>query len=319
MSLTHRNLQRQVLFRSDDVGELKARVAARELRRLNPEITAEAFAKPVTRDNALELIGRYDVVLDGTDNFPSRYLLNDASALVGRPYVYGSILRFDGQVSVFDARQGPCYRCLFREPPPPGLVPNCAEAGVLGALPGIIGSIQALETIKLLLGRPDTLLSRLVLFDGLRFRWRELQLRKNPECPVCGTNPTITGLIDYEEFCGVPHMQPEHEEVPQLTPAELKHRLDANERIALIDVREPFEWSIANLEAYGARMIPLGSFAEQASTLNPAEEIVIYCRSGSRSASAVKYLREAGFPRVWNLKGGIRAWSQDIEPSMPIY
>ncbi|MGH7460785.1 MAG: ThiF family adenylyltransferase, partial [Longimicrobiales bacterium] len=313
------NLQRQVLFRSDDVGEPKARVAARELRRLNPEISVEALVQPVTRENALELIEQYDVVVDGTDNFPTRYLLNDACALMGRPYVYGSILRFDGQVSVFDASRGPCYRCLFREPPPHGLVPNCAEAGVLGALPGIIGSAQALETVKLLLGQPDTLIGRLALFDGLRFRWRELQLRKNPDCPLCADRPTITGLIDYEEFCGVSHVQPQLSEVPELTPIDLKHRLDANERLVLIDVREPFEWNIANLAEYGARLIPLGSFAEQAATLNPAEEIVLYCRSGSRSASAAKYLREAGYPRVWNLKGGIRAWSQQIDPAMPTY
>jgi adenylyltransferase/sulfurtransferase len=314
------NLQRQVLFRSDHVGQAKAEIAARELRRLNPEIRVEALTTALTRANALDLIAQYDVVVDGTDNFPTRYLVNDACALTGKPYVYGSILRFDGQVSVFDARRGPCYRCLFREPPPPGLVPNCAEAGVLGALPGIIGSIQALETIKLILDRADTLIGRLVLFDALRFRWRELELRKNPDCPVCGERPILTGLVDYEEFCGVPHVQPTgNDAISEITPAELKERLDLQEPITLIDVREPFEWDIANLEPHGARLIPLASFAESANSLNPADEIVIYCRSGSRSAAAVKFLREAGFPRVWNLKGGIRAWTQEIEPTLPSY
>jgi adenylyltransferase/sulfurtransferase len=314
------NLQRQVLFRSDHVGQAKAEIAARELRRLNPEIRVEALTTALTRANALDLIAQYDVVVDGTDNFPTRYLVNDACALTGKPYVYGSILRFDGQVSVFDARRGPCYRCLFREPPPPGLVPNCAEAGVLGALPGIIGSIQALETIKLILDRADTLIGRLVLFDALRFRWRELELRKNPDCPVCGERPILTGLVDYEEFCGVPHVQPTgNDAISEITQAELKERLDLQEPITLIDVREPFEWDIANLEPHGARLIPLASFAESANSLNPADEIVIYCRSGSRSAAAVKFLREAGFPRVWNLKGGIRAWTQEIEPTLPSY
>ncbi|MGH7470648.1 MAG: molybdopterin-synthase adenylyltransferase MoeB [Longimicrobiales bacterium] len=313
------NLQRQVLFRTDHVGQSKAEVAVRELRRLNPEITVEPVTAALTSANALDIMASYDVVVDGTDNFPTRYLVNDACALLGKPYVYGSILRFDGQVAVFHAQRGPCYRCLFREPPPPGLVPNCAEAGVLGALPGIIGSIQALETIKTILNRPDTLIGRLILFDALGFRWRELQLRKNPECPLCGDHPTITGLIDYEEFCGVPHVQPMANEIPEITPGELKDRLDAQDPITLIDVREPFEWEIANLETHGARLIPLASFAEAASTLNPADEIVVYCRSGSRSAAAVKFLRETGFPRVWNLQGGIRAWSQQIEPSLPTY
>ncbi|MEX2281736.1 MAG: molybdopterin-synthase adenylyltransferase MoeB [Gemmatimonadota bacterium] len=313
------NLQRQVLFRTDHVGQNKAVVAAQELERLNPEIEVVPMVDALRRENALEIMGRYDIIVDGTDNFPTRYLVNDASVLLGKPYVYGSILRFDGQASVFDATRGPCYRCLFREPPPPGLVPNCAEAGVMGALPGIIGSIQALETIKLILGRPDTLIGRLVLFDALRFRWRELQLRKNTDCPVCGTAPTITGLIDYEEFCGVPPLnQRDPDEIPELTASALKERLEAGAELTLIDVREPFEWEIANLEKHGATLLPLGDFAESARSLNPADEIVVYCKSGGRSAAAVRYLREAGFARVWNLKGGIKAFSA-IDPDIRIY
>jgi adenylyltransferase/sulfurtransferase len=313
------NLQRQVLFRTDHVGQKKADVAARELERLNPEIDVVPMVDALKRENALEIMGHYDITVDGTDNFPTRYLVNDASVLLGKPYVYGSILRFDGQASVFDATRGPCYRCLFREPPPDGLVPNCAEAGVMGALPGIIGSIQALETIKLILGRPDTLIGRLILFDALRFRWRELQLRKNTDCPVCGTTPTITGLIDYEDFCGVPHMTRRYpDDVPELTPTELKERLEAGAELTLIDVREPYEWEIANLAKHGATLLPLGEFADSARSLNPADEIVVYCKSGGRSAAAVKYLREAGFARVWNLKGGIKAWSA-VDPDVRNY
>ena len=314
------NLQRQVLFRSADVGASKVEVAARELRALNPEIEVIEHEVRLTRANALDIIAAYDVVIDGTDNFPTRYLVNDACVLTRKPYVYGSILRFDGQVSVFDAQRGPCYRCLFREPPPPGLVPSCAEGGVLGVLPGIIGSLQALEAIKLILGRSDTLIGRLVLFDALRFRWRELELRKNPDCPVCGSAPTITGLIDYDEFCGVKtDVRHDTDETPELSVTELKQRLDAGEKLSLIDVREPFEWNIANLAAYGAKLIPLSEFGEKASTLNPAEEIVVYCRSGARSANVVDYLVQSGFPRVWNLRGGINAWAREVDPALPTY
>jgi sulfur-carrier protein adenylyltransferase/sulfurtransferase len=314
------NLQRQVLFRSDDIGSAKVQVAASELRRLNPEIDVVEHNVRLTRDNALDIIPSYDIVIDGTDNFPTRYLVNDACVLARKPYVYGSILRFDGQVSVFDAQRGPCYRCLFREPPPPGLVPSCAEGGVLGVLPGIIGSLQALEAIKLILGRSDTLVGRLVLFDALRFRWRELELRKNPECPVCGAAPTITGLIDYDEFCGVKNdVANDSDPLPELSAGDLKERLDAGERLTLIDVREPFEWNIANLGAYGAKLIPLSEFGEQAGTLNPADEIVVYCRSGARSANVVDYLVQCGFPRVWNLRGGINEWARVVDPAMPTY
>jgi adenylyltransferase/sulfurtransferase len=312
------NLQRQVLFRTDHVGQPKAEVAARELKRLNPEIEVRAIVDRLTRDNALELIANYDVIIDGTDNFPARYLINDACVLSGKPYVYGSILRFDGQVSVFDPARGPCYRCLFREPPPAGLVPSCAEGGVLGVLPGIIGSLQALEAIKLILGRDDALVGRLVLFDALRFRWRELQLRKNPDCPVCGESPSITGLIDYDEFCGVNSMHDEWA-VPELSPAELKQKIEGGSPPTLIDVREPFEWKIASLQEFGARLIPLGTLVEQLSTLDPDAEIVVYCRSGARSASAVQYMQEHGFSRVWNLSGGLVNWAEQIDPALPVY
>ena len=313
------NLQRQVLYRTDHVGLPKARVAAYELGRLNPNCEIIPHEEQITRDNALDLVRDYDVVVDGTDNFPTRYLVNDACVLLGIPYVYGSILRFDGQVSVFFAEKGPCYRCLFREPPPPGLVPNCAEGGVLGVLPGIIGSLQALETIKLVLGREDTLIGRLVLFDALKLRWREMKLRKNPECPICGEQPTIKGLIDYEEFCGVPHTDRDEQTIPDIPAAELHERLEAGDPLTLVDVREPFEWDIANLKQYGARLIPLNSFAEAARELDPTQEIVVYCRSGGRSASAVDFLKQAGFPRVLNLRGGIRAWAQEVDPSVPLY
>ncbi len=314
------NLQRQVLFRTEDVGYDKVEIAARELSRLNPEIRVIAHNTRLTRENALEIIAQYDVVIDGTDNFPTRYLVNDACVLSRKPYVYGSILRFEGQVSVFDAQRGPCYRCLFREPPPPDLVPNCAEGGVLGVLPGIIGSLQALEAIKLILGRADTLVGRLVLFDALRFHFRELALRKNPECPVCGDAPTITGLIDYDEFCGVnTSVAKDGDGIPELSASELKQRLDAGARLTLIDVREAFEWDIANLGGYGAKLIPLSEFLDHTEELNPAEEIVVYCRSGARSANVVNYLVQNGFPRVWNLAGGIVGWAHEIEPTMPTY
>jgi sulfur-carrier protein adenylyltransferase/sulfurtransferase len=277
----------------------------------------------LTSANALEILAGYDLVIDGTDNFPTRYLVNDACVLLGKPYVYGSILRFEGQVSVFDARRGPCYRCLFREPPPPGLVPSCAEGGVLGVLPGIIGSLQALEAVKLIIGRGDTLVGRLVLFDALTFRWRELTLRRNADCPVCGDEPTVTALIDYDEFCGPgdAEMQttPEGHAVPQMTPDELKQRLDSGAELTLVDVREPFEWNIANLEGHGARLIPLDEVLERRNEIDRDAEVVIYCRSGSRSAGAVRQLKAHGFQKVWNLKGGINAWARTVDPNLSTY
>ena len=313
------NLQRQVIYTTDDVGEPKLDTAARRLRALNPEIDIRTHAVRLTRDNAFDVIRAYDVVIDGTDNFPTRYLVNDACVLLGKPYVYGSILRFDGQVSVFDAQRGPCYRCLFREPPPPGLVPNCAEGGVLGVLPGIIGSLQALEAVKLLSGVGQPLVGRLVLFDGLTMRFRELKLKKHADCPVCGDHPTITGLIDYEEFCGYTPDGAMSEPNDEITPAELKARLDRGERPVLLDVREPFEWQIVNLGDYGARMIPLKELPQREAELDPAQELILYCRSGSRSARAVEYLRSRGFANVLNLKGGVRGWAETVDPSLPTY
>jgi sulfur-carrier protein adenylyltransferase/sulfurtransferase len=317
------NLQRQVLYSSGDVGRPKVDIAAARLRALNPHIAVIPHAVRLTRDNALEILRHYDIVIDGTDNFPTRYLVNDACVLLGLPYVYGSILRFEGQVSVFTGRDAPCYRCLFREPPPPGLVPSCAEGGVLGVLPGIIGSLQALEAIKLILRRGDTLIGRLALFDALSFRWRELTLRRNPECPVCGDHPTITALIDYDEFCAPGEQamdtpQP-GQAIPQITPIELKQRLDNGENIKLIDVREPFEWDIANLGDFGAQLIPLDEVIERRSEIGQDQDVVLYCRSGSRSAGALRQLRAHGFDRVMNLKGGIRRWAEELDPEMPRY
>ncbi|HEX6309597.1 MAG TPA: molybdopterin-synthase adenylyltransferase MoeB [Longimicrobiales bacterium] len=316
------NLQRQVLYATGDVGRKKVEVAAARLRALNPGVSVRTHDVRLTRDNALAILRDYDVVIDGTDNFPTRYLVNDACVLLGRPYVYGSILRFEGQVSVFTGRTGPCYRCLFREPPPPGLVPSCAEGGVLGVLPGIIGSLQALEAIKLILGRGDSLIGRLALFDALTFRWRELKLRRNADCPVCGDQPTVTELIDYDEFCAPgEHMEPpqQSQAIPQITAAELKQRLENGDAVAIIDVREPFEWEIANLGGYGARLIPLDQVLERRHEIDPATDVVIYCRSGSRSAGAIRQLRAHGYDRLFNLKGGIRSWAQEIDPEMATY
>jgi sulfur-carrier protein adenylyltransferase/sulfurtransferase len=317
------NLQRQVLYGTADIGRLKVEAAAERLRDANPHIDVVTHAVRLTSANALDVLGDYDIAVDGTDNFPTRYLVNDACVLLGRPYVYGSILRFEGQVSVFDARSGPCYRCLFREPPPPGLVPSCAEGGVLGVLPGIIGTLQALETVKLIVGRGDTLTGRLALFDALTFRWRELKLRRNADCPVCGDAPTVTGLIDYDEFCGLgePDMEtsPHGQAVPQMTPEELKQRLDDGDALLIVDVREPFEWGIANLSEYGARQIPLDEVLDRRGEIDRDAAVVVYCRSGSRSAGVVRQLRSHGFQKIWNLKGGINAWSRDVDPTMPTY
>lgn len=313
------NLQRQIMYTTADVGRPKLEVSARRLQQLNPEIAIVTHSARLTRDNALDVIAAYDVVIDGTDNFPTRYLVSDACVLLKKPYVYGSILRFDGQVSVFDAQHGPCYRCLFREPPPPGLVPNCAEGGVLGVLPGIIGSLQALEAVKLLAGVGQSLIGRLVLFDGLTMRFRELKLKKHAECPVCGSNPTITGLIDYDEFCGYTPNGDMPEPNDEITVQELKARLDRGERPLLLDVREPFEWNIANLGEYGARMIPLRELPQRESELDPTQEVVLYCRTGSRSERAAEYLRAKGFSKVLNLKGGMHDWALHIDPSLPTY
>ncbi len=312
------NLQRQVTFGSSDVGRAKTEAARERLANLNPDIRIEPFETKLTSENALELFKDFDIIVDGTDNFPTRYLVNDACVLLGKPNVYGSIFRFEGQVSVFGAPGGPCYRCLYPEPPPPGLVPSCAEGGVLGVLPGIVGSIQAMETIKLILGRGENLIGRLLLFDALAMKFREMKLRKNANCPMCGQHRTITELIDYYEFCGIrgeeapaPNLQ-----VPEITPRELKSRLDRGEDLYILDVREPHEYQICNLKGH---LIPLGELPRRVHELDSSREIVAHCRSGKRSAEAVDFLKKAGFRKIWNLKGGILAWSEEVDPSVPKY
>jgi adenylyltransferase/sulfurtransferase len=312
------NLQRQILFSTSDVGRPKIEAAASRLRGLNPDIQIDTFETMLTSANALDIIRDYDIVVDGTDNFPTRYLVNDACVLLGKPNVYGSIFRFEGQASIFGYPGGPCYRCLYPEPPPPGLVPSCAEGGVLGVLPGIVGSIQATETLKLIIGKGEPLIGRLLLFDALAMRFRELKLRKNPECPVCGAHPTITKLIDYAEFCGVrgEEAPAPQSTVPEITPRELKARLDRGDDLFILDVREPHEYQICNL---GGHLIPLGDLPQRVSELDSSREIVAHCRSGTRSAEASEFLRQAGFRKVLNLKGGIVAWSDEVDPSVPKY
>src|SRR5437016_14296553 len=312
------NLQRQVTFGTTDVGKPKSEAARARLANLNPDIEIQSFETQLTSANALELFKDFDVIVDGTDNFPTRYLVNDACILLGKPNVYGSIFRFEGQATVFGMPDGPCYRCLYPEPPPPGLVPSCAEGGVLGVLPGIVGSLQAMETIKLILGRGENLVGRLLLFDALGMKFRELKLCKNPNCPMCGTHPTITKLIDYYEFCGVrgeeapgPSVQ-----VPEITPRELKARLDRGDDLFILDVREPHEYQICNLKGH---LLPLGELTQRVHELDSSREIVAHCRSGKRSAEAVDFLRKAGFRKVLNLKGGILAWSDEVDPSVPKY
>jgi molybdopterin/thiamine biosynthesis adenylyltransferase/rhodanese-related sulfurtransferase len=311
------NLQRQVLHGTSGVGRLKLDSAAERIADLNPHVEVVRHPVRLSRENALEILADYDVVVDGTDNFATRYLVNDACVLLGKPNVYGSIFRFDGQLSVFWAEQGPCYRCVFPEPPPPGLVPSCAEGGVLGVLPGIIGSMQALQTIKLILGM-ETLVGRFLLFDAIDTSWRELKVRRNPDCPVCGTRPTITELIDYVQFCGVPAAQPEGD-LPAMTPRELSGRLANGEALTVVDVREPHEWDIVNLAEHGATLIPLGQVGERMGELDASARIVVHCKMGGRSAKAVRQLREAGFRDVWNLEGGILAWAEQVDPTKPRY
>jgi sulfur-carrier protein adenylyltransferase/sulfurtransferase len=313
------NLQRQILFGTDDIGRPKIEAATDRLRNLNPDIQIDRFETRLTSENALEILQNYDIVVDGTDNFPTRYLVNDACVLLGKPNVYGSIFRFEGQITIFGAPGGPCYRCLYPEPPPPGLVPSCAEGGVLGVLPGIVGAIQAAETLKLIIGKGEPLIGRLLLFDALAMRFRELKLRKNPECPACGEHPTITKLIDYAEFCGVRGEEAAsaaQTTVPEIAPRELKSRLDRGDELFILDVREPHEYQICNL---GGHLIPLGELSRRVNELDSSREIVVHCRSGKRSAEAVEFLRSAGFRKVLNLKGGILAWSDEVDPSAPKY
>lgn len=315
------NLQRQVLHGTKDVGRPKLESARERIEDVNPNVRVVPHETRLTSENALEILKDYDVVVDGTDNFPTRYLVNDACVLLGKPNVYGSIFRFEGQASVFWAAEGPCYRCLYPEPPPPGLVPSCAEGGVLGVLPGLVGAIQATETIKLILGRGRPLVGRLLLVDALKTRFREVRLRKDPECPVCGEQPTVTELIDYQAFCGLPQAEEEARReagaVPEIGPTELRRWLDDGRDVQVLDVREPYEWDISHLDR--AQLIPLGSLPERMHELDSAREYVVHCRTGGRSARAVSLLRDAGFRKVWNLQGGINAWADQVDPDLPKY
>ncbi len=321
------NLQRQIIHGTKDVGKPKLESAKASMLDINPHVQIDTYATPLTSANALEIIAPYDVIIDGTDNFPTRYLTNDACVLLGKPNVYGSIFRFEGQLSVFYAKEGPCYRCLFPTPPPPGTVPTCAESGVLGILPGTVGAMQATEAIKLILGIGDSMIGRLVLYDALNMEFTEVKLRKNPNCPVCGQKPTVTELIDYEQFCGVPAHDRSHyaaEEVDlktvrQITPVQLKERLDAGDNLFILDVRQPHEWEISNLEPYGAKLIPQNEVMNHIDEFNPEQEIVVQCRSGGRSAKLILVMQQLGFKKLWNLEGGINRWAQEVDPSLPVY
>jgi adenylyltransferase/sulfurtransferase len=313
------NLQRQVIHTTADVGRPKLESARDHLHAINPNVQIETYETALSSANALDLFKDYDVILDGTDNFPTRYLVNDACVLLGKPNAYGSIFRFEGQASIFGAKDGPCYRCLYPEPPPPGLVPSCAEGGVLGVLPGIIGTIQANETIKLILGAGEALIGRFLIFDALRMKFRELKLRKDPDCPVCGTHPTVTKLIDYEQFCGVVPQQHAASDVvtDEISARELKERLDRGEPIVVVDVREPQEYQINRIP--GSTLIPLGELPQRYEELDPDAAIVCQCKSGLRSAKATAFLRGIGFKNVRNLAGGILGWIDQVDPSQPKY
>ena len=317
------NLQRQLLHSTSDVGRSKLASARDRLHGLNPHIQIDTYETTVTSDNALDLFRPYDVILDGTDNFPTRYLVNDACVLTGKPNAYGSIFRFEGQASVFGTKEGPCYRCLYPEPPPPGLVPSCAEGGVLGVLPGIIGVIQATESIKLILGIGEPLIGRFLIYDALKMRFRELKLRKDPDCPVCGTHPTVTKLIDYEQFCGI-RPEPAAAQTTragvsdwETTPVDLKTRLDAGDDLLVLDVREPNEYQINRIP--GSVLIPLGELPRRYAELPKDKDIVAHCKMGGRSAKAVEFLQSVGFKRVKNLRGGILEWIDKVDPSQPKY
>lgn len=313
------NLQRQILHGTSDIGSSKLQSANETLSEINPNVNIVLHETALSSENALEIFEPYDIVVDGTDNFPTRYLVNDACVLSGKPNVYGSIFRFEGQTSVFWAQKGPCYRCLYPEPPPPGLVPSCAEGGVLGILPGIIGVIQATEAVKLILGAGDSLIGRLLLFDALSMKFRELKLRRDPRCPICSEHPTVDHLIDYEQFCGIGVELNEEAGDPEadIMPGALQEALDRDEEILILDVREPHEFEICRIP--GSTLIPIGQLQSRVGELERDSHIVAHCRSGVRSAKAVKFLREAGFPSVENLAGGILAWADDVDPSMPKY
>lgn len=314
------NLQRQVIHGTAGVNTLKVESARQRLLDLNPDVRVDIYNEAFTSENAMRIAGPYQILIDGTDNFPTRYLVNDVSVLSGKPNVYGSIFRFDGQVSVFDARHGPCYRCLFPEPPPPGLVPSCAEGGVLGVLPGTIGTLQATEALKLILEIGEPLIGRLLLYNGLDVSLEFVKLRKNPHCKICGPEPEVTELIDYEAFCGVPghdHDEGSAGEGWDISATQLAERLSQGNSVRLVDVREPHELEISRLE--GAKLIPLGQLAARLPELDSADEIVLFCKSGSRSARALELLASAGFRKMKNLKGGINAWAREVDQTLPIY
>jgi len=315
------NLQRQILHGTKDVGRKKLNSARDSIREVNPNVQVDLYDTFFTAENARQIAEPYDVIIDGTDNFPTRYCSNDVSVFLKKPNVYGSIFRFDGQATVFAPHLGgPCYRCMFPEPPPPGMVPSCAEGGVLGVLPGVIGVIQAIEAIKLIMGIGEPLMGRLLHFDALKLKFREFKLRKDPKCPVCGPHPTITELVDYEQFCGIPQAKAAEAEeslVPTISALDLKAKQGRGDRFVLLDVREPFEFDICRIP--GARLIPLGELAARMSELDSADEIVLQCKSGMRSARALKLLQEAGFGKLWNLDGGILAWSETVDSSVPKY
>jgi len=314
------NLQRQVIHGESRLGDRKTESARDRMLDINPEIQVDIYNEPLTSENAFEIAEPYDLIIDGTDNFPTRYLVNDLSVLTGKPNVYGSIFRFDGQVSVFNYQDGPCYRCIFPEPPPPGLVPSCAEGGVLGVLPGTIGTLQATEALKIILGIGESMSGKLMLYDALDASFEYVKLEKNPDCKVCSDHPEVTELIDYEEFCGMPahdHEQGTAGEEWDITARELEEKLSNGEEVKLIDVREPHEQEISNIE--GSALIPMGEVASRMSELDSADEIVLYCKSGTRSSRALEILASAGFRKVKNLKGGINAWAREVEEDMPVY
>jgi adenylyltransferase/sulfurtransferase len=314
------NLQRQIIHGTEDVGRPKMLSATETLKSINPFVNVIGFETRLTSENALDILKDFDIVIDGTDNFPTRYLVNDACVLLGKPNVYGSIFRFEGQLSVFWAEKGPCYRCLYPEPPPPGLVPSCAEGGVLGILPGIIGVSQANEAVKLILGIGEPLIGRLLLFNALKMNWRELKLRKDPDCPICGPNATIKALIDYEMFCGVKSPQEENVQTDnslEITVHELKAMFDRGERPIVIDVREPYEWDIARIPH--TRLIPMNEIPDRLDEISRDEEVILQCRSGKRSMTVLEYLQSQGYTRLKNLTGGVLAWSDEIDPTVPKY
>lgn len=315
------NLQRQILHGTKDVGRKKLNSARDSIREINPNVQVDLYDAFFTSENAREIAEPYDIIIDGTDNFPTRYCSNDIAVLLKKPNVYGSIFRFDGQCTVFAPHLGgPCYRCMFPEPPPPGMVPSCAEGGVLGVLPGVVGVIQAIEAIKLIMGIGEPLMGRLLNFDALKMKFREFKLRRDPKCPICGDNPTITELIDYDQFCGIPQAKAAEEEeadVPTISAPALKAKFDRQEEFVLLDVREPFEYDICRIP--GSRLIPLGQLPSRMSELDSADEIVLQCKSGARSARALKLLQEAGFGKLSNLEGGIQAWADEVDSSVPKY